>query len=200
MPWSWDDEVAGAVLVAVGVAADHDRLRPPGYEPRDALDHDRLAEHDAAEDVADRAVGRAPHLLQAELGDPGLVRRDRGALDADAELLDRVGRVDRHLVVGGIPVLDRQVVVPQVDVQVRQDQIVLDELPDDAGHLVAVEFDDGIGHLDLGHANGSLHVCSSNTRATPAVRLTGHWYHEPGNQQADAEHPEDRHIEQPPPR
>jgi len=26
---------------------------------------------------------------------------------------------------------------------------VLDILPDDPGHLVAIEFDDGVGHLDI---------------------------------------------------
>src|SRR5215204_1020915 len=54
----------------------------------------RLADDDAAEDVADRPVRGAPHLLQAELLDPRLVRCDRGALDPDAVLLDRVRRVD----------------------------------------------------------------------------------------------------------
>ena len=39
----------------------------------------------------------------------------------------------------------------QVDVQIGQDQLLLDEIPDDAGHLVAVEFDDRIGDLDLVH-------------------------------------------------
>ena len=49
-----------------------------------------------------------PHLLQAELGHPVLVRRDRGALNADAVFLDGVGGVDRHLVIGRVTVLDRQ--------------------------------------------------------------------------------------------
>jgi hypothetical protein len=56
------------------------------------------------------------------------------------------GGVDGDLVVGGVAVLDAQVVVFQVDVEVGQDQLVLDELPDDAGHLVAVEFDDEYVH------------------------------------------------------
>ncbi len=72
------------------------------------------------------------------------VRRDRGAFDADAVLLDRVGGVDRHLVVGRVAVLDAEIVIFEVDVEIGVDQLVLDELPDDAGHLVAVEFDDGI--------------------------------------------------------
>src|SRR5665648_951976 len=60
----------------------------------------------------------------------------------DAVILSGVRGVDRDLVVGGVPVLDRQVVVPQVDVEVGLDQAVLDGPPDDPGHLVAVHLDD----------------------------------------------------------
>jgi hypothetical protein len=76
-----------------------------------------------------------------------LRRRDGRALDADAVLLDGVGRVDRDLVVGGVAVLDAEVVILQVDVEIGVDQLVLDELPDDPGHLVAVDLDDGVGTL-----------------------------------------------------
>src|SRR6202034_3762841 len=78
--------------------------------------------------------------------------------------LDGVRRVDGHLVVGGIPVLDGQVVVIELDIQVGQDQLVLDEVPDDPGHLVAVYLDDGIHYLDLGHATTSLHRPSAVAR------------------------------------
>src|SRR5437868_4572803 len=44
-----------------------------------------------------------------------------------------------------------EVVLFQIDVEVGQDQLVLDEAPHDAGHLVAVEFDDGLRHLDFCH-------------------------------------------------
>jgi hypothetical protein len=40
--------------------------------------------------------------------------------------------------------LDAEVVVEQVDIKIGEDQLLLDELPDDAGHLVAVELDDGV--------------------------------------------------------
>ena len=66
-------------------------------------------------------------------------------------LLDRVGGIDRHLVVGRVAVLDAEVEVVQVDVEIGVDQLVLDQLPDDAGHLVAVELDDRIFDLDLRH-------------------------------------------------
>ena len=39
----------------------------------------------------------------------------------------------------------------QVEVEIGEDQLVLDELPDDAGHLVAVEVDDRVCDFDLGH-------------------------------------------------
>src|SRR6185312_743308 len=87
-----------------------------------------------------------------------LVGGDRRALHTDPVLLDRFGGFDRHAVVGRIAVLDPEVVVLQVDVEVGKDQLLLDELPDDPGHLVAVELDDRVLHLDLRHVRSLLYV------------------------------------------
>src|SRR3984957_2994900 len=81
----------------------------------------------------------------------GFVRRDGGAFDAHAVALDGMRRVDRHLVGGLVAVLDAEVVIVELDVEIWQDQLLLDEVPDDAGHLVAVEFDDRVLNLDLVH-------------------------------------------------
>ena len=79
------------------------------------------------------------------------VRRDGGAFHPDADLAGLVGGVDGDLVVGLVAVLDAEVVIEEIDVEIGMDQLVLDELPDDAGHLVAVELDDRILDLDLRH-------------------------------------------------
>ena len=94
--------------------------------------------------------------FEAEFLHPGLVRCDGGALDADAVPLDRLGRVDRHLVVGGVAVLHPQVVVVQLDIEEGEDQLVLDPLPDDPGHLVPVDVDDRVGDFDLCHEGQAL--------------------------------------------
>jgi hypothetical protein len=73
--------------------------------------------------------------------------------------------VHRDLVVGGVPVLDAQVVVVQLDVEVGQDQLLPDLLPDDPGHLVAVEFDDRVVDLDLRHSPALLSVSTQTVRA-----------------------------------
>ena len=70
---------------------------------------------------------------------------------ADADLAGLVGGVDGDLVVGLVALLDAEIVIEKIDVEIRMDQLVLDELPDDAGHLVAVHLDDRILHLDLRH-------------------------------------------------
>ncbi len=158
-------EVGRLVLVAEGMTADDDRLGPAGDEARHVLADDRLAEDHAAEDVADGAVRRLPHFLEVELLHAGFVRRDGGALDADAVLLDGVGGVDGDLIVGGVAVLDRQIVIFDVEVEIGQDQLVLDQLPDDAGHLVAVEIDDRVRHLDLRH----MRVLSGRFRSPTRV-------------------------------
>ncbi len=131
------------------MTADDDRLRPGWHQARDVADDDRLAEDDTTEDVADGAVWRLPHLLQAELFNTGFVWSDRRALDADAVLQDGIGRVNGDLIISCIAVLNAEVVVLQVDIEVLQDQFILDELPDDARHFVAIKLNDRVGYLDL---------------------------------------------------
>ena len=133
------------------MTADDDRLGPAGHQTRHVLANDRLPEHRPAEDVADGAVRRAPHLLQTELLDARLVRRDRRAFDADIVRLDRLGRIDGDLVVGLVTLLDGEIVVEGLEVQIGKDQAILDHLPDDPGHLVPVQLHDRVGHLDLRH-------------------------------------------------
>jgi hypothetical protein len=52
-------------------------------------------------------------------------------------------------------VLDAEVVIFEIHIQIGVDELLLDEVPDDAGHLVAVEFDDGSRDLDLNLARGA---------------------------------------------
>src|SRR5436190_16445503 len=81
-----------------------------------------------------------------------LVGRDGRALHADAMLADGVGRVDGDLIAGRVAMLDPEIEVLEIDIEVRKDETLADHLPDDAGHLVAVELDDGLRDLDLLHA------------------------------------------------
>src|SRR5262249_25335686 len=68
----------GTILVGVRVAPDDDRLRPARYQARHILADNGLAKDDAPQDVADGAVGAAPHLFEPEFLDARLVRRDGG--------------------------------------------------------------------------------------------------------------------------
>src|SRR5262245_35880832 len=81
-------KIDGAIDVAIGVASDDDLLGPARHEAGHVLADDRLAENDAAQNVADGAVWRFPHLLEAELLHPGFVGGDGGAFHADAGFLD----------------------------------------------------------------------------------------------------------------
>lgn len=126
-------------LITERMTADDNRLRPSGYDARNVLTDDGLAEHCPAQDVPDGAVWTQPHLLQLILFDtkvgtfpftvtvnrciPGLIGSDGGALDAHVVLLDGFGSIDGHLVVGLIAVGQSQIVVLDVDVQVREDQL-----------------------------------------------------------------------------
>src|SRR5262249_60667832 len=61
-----DLEVGRAILVAIGMAADDDRLGPARHQPRHVLADNWLAEDHAPEDVSDGAVRGPVHLAEAE--------------------------------------------------------------------------------------------------------------------------------------
>jgi hypothetical protein len=66
-------------------------------------------------------------------------------------LLDGVRGIDGDLVIRFIALFDAKVVVLEGDVEVGVDQAVFDELPNNAGHLVAIEFDNYAFNLDFFH-------------------------------------------------
>jgi len=66
-------------------------------------------------------------------------------------LLDSVCAIDSHLIISRIAMLNAEVVVLKVDIEIRKDQLLLDEIPDDAGHFIAVEFDNRSLYFDLAH-------------------------------------------------
>ena len=145
---SFNDDVAGLVLIAVGVTADTDGLGPAGDQPWNGVADDGFPEDGAAQDVTDGAIGTEPHFLEVEFDHTFFVGGDGGALDGHVVLQSGVGAVDGDLVVGLVAVLHAQVVVEALHVQVGEDQLVFDHLPDDTGHLVAVHFDHWFVNLD----------------------------------------------------
>ena len=118
-----DDPVLSPVLITKGVTANDNRLGPARHQTRDAGDDNGFTEDFAAKDVTDGAVGRQPHFLQLELLDTALIGSDGGALHTNPILLDSLCSVNGDLVVGLVTVLNSQVVVLEVDVKVRQDQL-----------------------------------------------------------------------------
>ncbi len=52
--------------------------------------------------------------------------------------MEAIRGIDGDLIVGRVAEFDAQIVIFQIHIEVGVDQLVLDELPDDAGHLVPV--------------------------------------------------------------
>jgi hypothetical protein len=140
-----------AVDVAIGVTGDGDGLLPELHGRVDARDGDRRTEHGAVHHGADGAVRALPHLVEVVLGHALGVRGDGRALDGDAEALRRIGGIHSHLIVGLVAVGQAQVIVFGLQVHEREDEFVLDHLPQDPGHFVAVHFDERGEHFNLFH-------------------------------------------------
>jgi len=88
-------------------------------------------------------------LLELEFLDPSLVWGDGCTLDTDRVFQNGIGRVHSDLVVRLISIRQTEVVVLQVDIEVRMYELVLDVLPYYPRHLIAIELDYGVFDLNL---------------------------------------------------
>jgi len=107
---------------------------------------------DAAERVA-REIGAKGGSAAAHVGD---VSRDAQVAGLVQCALDRFGRLDCDPILGLVAIFDAKVEIEKLDVEIGVNQLVLDELPDDARHLVAIEFDDRVFDLDFRHGEDFL--------------------------------------------
>eukprot|EP00128_Syssomonas_multiformis_P005792 Colp12_sorted_trinity150504_noHs@29020 len=138
-----DHQVSGTVLVTKGVTTDNNGLSPTGDKTGHVLADDGFTENSAAKNVANGSIGAEPHFLKTEFLHSGLIRSDGGALDANVVLLDGFSGLNSDLVISLVTVLDAEIEVLNIKINEGEDEFLFDELPDDAGHLVAIEVDDG---------------------------------------------------------
>ena len=113
-----DETVLATVLVTISMSTNNNRVGPSGNQTRDIFDNNSLTEDSSVEDVTDGAVGGLPHLLEGELLDTALIRGDGGALNTNLVLEHSVGAVNSDLIVGGVTVLDGQIIVVGVNIDV----------------------------------------------------------------------------------
>jgi len=149
--------LSGLVLVSVRMTADGDGLGPLGHKTRNILHDDGLTENSAAKDVADGAVGALVHALEVELLHTSLIRSDGRTLDADIALLDGIRGLHSDLVVSSITVGDVKIKVADRKVKEGKNELVLDHLPDDTGHLITVKLNNRVLHNNLGHVSKQLY-------------------------------------------
>jgi len=115
------------------------------------LHHDRFPENSAIQDVPDRTIRALPHLFEVEFFHAGLIRGDGGTLDTDTALFDGIRRIYGNLVIGLIPVFHPKVKITDRHLNIGEDEFVFDKLPDDPCHLIAIEFNNGIGNFNFAH-------------------------------------------------
>ena len=99
------------VYIPIGMSCNRDRLFPVFHAGFDPLYYDRRTENSSVQNGTDCSVGAFPHFFQIVLRHAGSVRRDGRTLYRYFIFLGGICRVDGHLVVRLIPVLQSQVIV-----------------------------------------------------------------------------------------
>ena len=135
---------------------DGNRLLPVLYAGLDTFYHNGSPEYRSVQHGTDGAVGALPHLMKIVLRHSGGVGGDGGAFHRHPVLLGGVGSVHGHLIPCLIPVLQAQIIIFCIQIHKRQQQFLLDHLPQDPCHLVSVHLHQGSFHGNFLH--GFLHL------------------------------------------
>ena len=61
--------------------------------------------------------------------------------------------INGNLVIGFITVFHAQIVVFDINVQIRSYQFILNEFPDNSSHFIAIQFDNGVCNFNFVHRN-----------------------------------------------
>ena len=115
-----------------------------------------LTEDNTAKNVTNGAVWRAPHFLQAEFFNTLFVRRNRRAFNTGAVFLDRFSGINCDLIISIITGFNAEIVIFQINIEIRVNQLVFDELPDDPCHLISIQLNKWIFDLNFCHSRNFL--------------------------------------------
>lgn len=124
LSWRLDNVIGGNVLISVSVSSNNDWLSPAWHQSWDVLADDGFSEDSTVENISDCTVRGFPHLLQLEFFDSLLIRGDGGALDTNFVFLDCVGGIDGDLIVSLVSVFDSEIVIFNIDIEVRKDVLM----------------------------------------------------------------------------
>ena len=149
LSFAFDDRIRSPVLIAKSMTTHDNRSSPVAHQAGYIADHDRLPENGSVEDIPDRAIWTFPHLFQTEFLHPGFVRSDGGTLDTHPIFFNGIGCIYGHLIIGLITVFDTQVIIFDIHLDIRQDQLVFNEFPDNPGHFIAIQLYDRVRNFDL---------------------------------------------------
>ncbi len=146
-----DLHLACLVHIPIGMAGNRNRLLPVPDARLDALDRNRGAEYGAVKNRADGTVGAFPHLFEIIFRHTGSVGGNGSAFDGHAILLGGLRRVKSYLVIRLIAVLQAQIVIFCLQIHKRQNQLILNHFPKNAGHLIPIHLHQRSCHFNFFH-------------------------------------------------
>ena len=139
LSWLVNSEVGGLVLITKGMSSNDDGFFPARDESGDVADDDGFSEDGAVENVPDGSIWAFPHFLQFELLNSGLIGSNGGTFDTDLTLFDGISGIDGDLVICGISIFHAQIKIFDREVEEGENKFILDSLPDNPCHLIAIE-------------------------------------------------------------
>ena len=137
--------------ITVSVTRNGDRLFPIANGRTNRINENGSAENGTVENGTDSSVRALPHLGEIIFFYTLLVGRDGCTLYCNAVFLSCVCRVKGNLIFRFFTLGETEIVIFGFEIDKWEKKLILDHLPKNSCHFVAIHFDQRCFHLNLTH-------------------------------------------------
>ena len=138
-----------------------DRFLPVLHTWLDSFYHNGSTKNSSIQDCTNSSIRAFVHFLQIVLRHSGFIRGNGGTFNSNSIFLGGFRCIYSYLVISLISVFQSKIIVFCLQVNKRKKKLILDQLPQNSGHLVPVHLNKRGLHLNFTHYYLLVYVCGN---------------------------------------
>ena len=139
------------IYIAVSMTGNGDRFLPVLHTWLDSLYHNGSTKNSSIQDCTNSSVRAFVHFFQIILRHSGFIRGNGGTFNSNSVFLGGFRCIYSYLVISLISVFQSKIIVFCLQINKRKKKLILDQLPQNSGHLVPIHLNKRGLHLNFTH-------------------------------------------------
>ena len=146
-------KISCTILITKCMTTNTNWCCPVRNQPWNIFTNDWLTKHSTIKNITDSSIWALPHLLKIKFFYTCFIRCNGCTFNTYTILFYCIGSINSYLVIGFITIFNTEIIIFNINIQIRKNQFVFNKFPDDACHFIAIQFYNRICYFNfLAHA------------------------------------------------